>query len=131
MAPIHIRPDGEGIAVPHEATDGVIAFVEQSMAPRHLITGHIHHDNDVWIYVLDGEVGVRVGDEEATGSKGDYLLKPRGIPHAMWNPGNEPNRFIEVLTPGNDKIFRGQEDDSITWFDDWTDELRERYGVDT
>jgi hypothetical protein len=31
---------------------------------------------------------------------GDTVSKPRGIPHAFWNPGDEPVRFLELITPG-------------------------------
>jgi quercetin dioxygenase-like cupin family protein len=133
--------------VPHESTGGVVSFVEQSMSPRHLIPCHVHERTDVWIYVLAGSVGVRVGDDEATGRTGDYLLKPSGVRHAMWNASDEPNRFIEILTPGDcDLFFREArelpEDASreafedmcarhgIYWFDDWMAELRERYRLD-
>jgi quercetin dioxygenase-like cupin family protein len=147
MAEIHLRPHGTGVVVPHEATGGVISFVELSMDPRHLIRGHVHARTDVWIHVLSGQVGVRVRDDEAIGTAGDYLLKPRGIPHAMWNPGDEANRLIEILTPGDgDGFFRDAaalpEDVSaaefeamaarhgITYFDDWTEDLRARYGLE-
>jgi quercetin dioxygenase-like cupin family protein len=146
MAEIHLRPHGTGVVVPHEATGGVISFVELAMDPRHLIRGHVHARTDVWIHVLHGQVGVRVGDDEAVGTPGDYLLKPRGVAHAMWNPGDESNRLIEILTPGDgDLFFRdaatlpdGTSPDEfvamaarhgITYFDDWTDDLRSRYGL--
>jgi hypothetical protein len=32
-------------------------------------------------------------------SPGDTVVKPRGIAHAFWNPGDEPVRFLEVITP--------------------------------
>jgi quercetin dioxygenase-like cupin family protein len=146
MEQIHLRPHGTGVVVPHEATGGVISFVELAMDPRHLIRGHVHERTDVWIHVLVGQVGVRVGDDEAVGEPGDYLLKPRGVPHAMWNPGDEPNRLIEILTPGDgDLFFRdaaalpdGVSADEfeamaarhgIRYFDDWTDDLRSRYAL--
>jgi quercetin dioxygenase-like cupin family protein len=147
VRPVHIDPRGEiGVVVPHEATRGVVSFVEESMPARHLIPGHVHERTDVWIYVVAGLVGARVGDEEATGTAGSYLLKPRGVPHAMWNPGDEPNRLIEILTPGDGDLFfreaRELPDDAtreafvqmsarhgITWFDDWTEDLRSRYGL--
>jgi hypothetical protein len=28
------------------------------------------------------------------------VVKPRGIPHAFWNAGEEPVRFLELITPG-------------------------------
>jgi hypothetical protein len=31
---------------------------------------------------------------------GDTVVKPRAIPHAFWNPGDEPVRFLELITPG-------------------------------
>ncbi len=145
---IHIPSGGAGVVVPHERTGGSISFVEHSMAPRHLIRKHVHMNTDVWIYVLDGQVGVRVGDEEATGTPGSYLLKPRSVPHAMWNPGDEPNRMIEILTPGDgDLFFRDAREMSpdatreefeamalrhgIHFFDDWTEDLRDRYALNT
>jgi quercetin dioxygenase-like cupin family protein len=147
MDAIHVpSPEGPGVVVPHEATGGAVSFVEQFMAPRHLIRKHVHMRHDVWIHVLDGRVGVRVGDEEAIGEAGDYLLKPRGIAHAMWNPGNEPNRLIEILTPGDGDLFfrearelpvEASRDDfeqmaarhGITFSDDWTEELCAKYGL--
>jgi hypothetical protein len=31
---------------------------------------------------------------------GASMVKPRGVPHAMWNVGAEPARVLEVLSPG-------------------------------
>ena len=55
----------------------------------------------------------------------------------MWNPGDVPNRFIEILTPGDgDGFFRdvpttpeGWARHGIEWFDDWTDELKAKHGL--
>ena len=38
-------------------------------------------------------------DEGATATFGDTVFKPRGIAHAFWNPGDEPVRFLEIITP--------------------------------
>jgi quercetin dioxygenase-like cupin family protein len=147
MSKLHIPPSGPGVVVRHEDTGGAVSFVEQVMAPRHLIRGHVHERTDVWIYVLAGTVGVRVGEDEAAGTPGSYLLKPRNVPHAMWNPGDEPNRFIEILTPGDGDLFFREARElpegtsrevfeemaaryGIRFFDDWTDDLRSRYGLD-
>jgi hypothetical protein len=59
-----------------------------------------HPRNDVWVYVLTGEVGVLVGEEIAIAGPGEWALKPRDVLHAMWNSATEAARIIEVLTPG-------------------------------
>jgi hypothetical protein len=38
---------------------------------------------------------------------GDLLFKPRGIPHAFWNAGEEPARLLELISPaGFEHYFR-------------------------
>jgi hypothetical protein len=49
--------------------------------------------------VLAGAVGARVGDRVVEAAAGASLVKPRGIPHAMWNAGAEPARVLQVLSP--------------------------------
>jgi mannose-6-phosphate isomerase-like protein (cupin superfamily) len=44
---------------------------------------HIHHDQDEWFYVRDGEFVFLVGDETYHLKPGDSLLGPRKIPHAF------------------------------------------------
>ena len=46
-------------------TNGVLAVVEETLAPKAFVTPHVHR-NDVWVYVLKGEIGVLVGDDIAT-----------------------------------------------------------------
>jgi quercetin dioxygenase-like cupin family protein len=91
-------------------TNGVLAVVEETLAPKAFITPHVHR-NDVWVYVLTGEIGVLVGDDLATARAGAWALKPRDVQHSMWNPGGEPARIVEVLTPGG----------SEAWFEELAD----------
>jgi quercetin dioxygenase-like cupin family protein len=105
---IVIRPD-HGTSLPgefevlvkvrSEHTNGVIASIEETVPPRRLISPHTHQ-NDVWVYVLSGEVGILVGDQTDVAGPGSWALKPRNVVHAMWNVGRMPARVIEVLTPG-------------------------------
>jgi hypothetical protein len=61
---------------------------------------HTHTREDEWTYVLSGKVGVEVGGEVLLAGPGDLVLKPRAVPHAFWNPTDEPARLLEVITPG-------------------------------
>lgn len=105
---IVIRPDhgtplpGEFevlVKVRSEHTNGVIAIIEETVPPRRPISPHTHQ-NDVWVYVLSGEVGILVGDQTDVAGPGSWVLKPRNVVHAMWNAGHMPARVIELLTPG-------------------------------
>jgi hypothetical protein len=55
--------------------------------------------------VAAGTVGVRVGDEEFEATQGCYLVKPRRVAHAFWNPGDELARTVEVIVPAGFEAF--------------------------
>lgn len=44
---------------------------------------HIHHDADETFFVIEGELTIFVGDERYVAGPGDFVLAPRGIPHAF------------------------------------------------
>jgi len=75
---------GVVVRVRGEDTDGVMAVIEETLQPRAFIPPHVH-ENDVWVHVLSGEIGVLVGDEVATATAGSWASKPRSVMHAMWN----------------------------------------------
>ena len=91
------------------ATDGRLSVVVHPLAPRALGSPvHTHRDEDEWSLVLEGQVGVRIGGETTVARVGDVLRKPRGVPHAFWNPTDEPARLLEMITPGGfEDYFRG------------------------
>jgi mannose-6-phosphate isomerase-like protein (cupin superfamily) len=94
-------PVGAELLAGPAATGGAVSFVIHPLAPRALGSPvHTHKHEDEWSFVLDGEVGVQIGDETFVAGPGDLVLKPRGVPHAFWNPTDEPARLLEVITPG-------------------------------
>lgn len=83
-----------------EDTGGALAVVEHPIEPGRLVRPHTHTSEDEISYVVDGEVGMRVGEEEIVAKPGTWVFKPRGIPHTFWNPGSKTARIIEIITPG-------------------------------
>ena len=84
------------------AATGGLSFVLHPLAARTLGSPvHTHRNEDEFSYVLEGEVGVQIGDETLTAGPGDLVLKPRGVPHAFWNPTDRPARLLEVIAPGD------------------------------
>jgi quercetin dioxygenase-like cupin family protein len=128
-----------------EETNGAISIIEQPFDPGLLLPPHVHQ-NDVWLYVLEGEMHARIGDDVVRASSGCWVLKPRLIPHTMWNAGPDPARLIELYTPGGfehfftdfgarlregpiglDELNRLGEPHGIRFFDDWVADLKAAY----
>ena len=88
-------------------TGGSVAVVEHDLAPRALGSPlHGHEREDETSHVLAGRLGVQVGDAVLEAGPGDTVWKPRGVPHAFWNPGDETVRFLEVISPaGFERYF--------------------------
>ncbi|MDX3661757.1 cupin domain-containing protein [Streptomyces sp. ID05-26A] len=84
------------------------ALVEHAMAPRALAAPvHRHSREDEYSFVLEGKVGVLLGEEEIVGGPGDLIFKPRGQWHTFWNAGDEPARVLEIISPsGLEHLFR-------------------------
>jgi quercetin dioxygenase-like cupin family protein len=134
------------VRVRAEHTNGVMAVLEETLVPKAFVPPHVHQ-NDVWVYVLSGSIGVLVGEEVTEAGQGDWALKPRGVQHAMWNAGPDSARIIEVLTPGGterwfEEIAAPAEDDhagfaeacrryGIEFFEDspWIPQLRRRFDI--
>ena len=91
-----------------EATGGALAIVEHPLAAGALAgPPHTHANEDEITLVLEGEIGVQVGDEVFHAPPGVYVVKPRGVPHAFWNAGSAPARIQEIISPaGFEGYFR-------------------------
>lgn len=106
-APLVLSPtEGEFVqmgplGVRYMAAGEGFSLVEHPIAPRALAAPmHTHEREDEYTYVLEGRVGVHVGDEVRVAGPGDLVFKPRGVAHAFWNAGDEPARALEIISPG-------------------------------
>jgi quercetin dioxygenase-like cupin family protein len=90
-----------------EETEGTFALVEHPIGPRALAAPmHTHRYEDEYTYVLEGEIGVQIGEEVLVARPGDLVFKPRGVPHAFWNATDEPARALEIISPaGFERYF--------------------------
>ena len=59
---------------------------------------HVHHSDDEAWYVLDGELGFRLGNEVVIAAAGAAVLAPRGTAHTYWNAGNVEARYVLVMS---------------------------------
>lgn len=88
-------------------TGGAFSIVEHPLEPGVLgAPPHTHSNEDETSFVIEGEIGVLIGDEEFRAGAGSYVLKPRGVLHAFWNAGPEPARVLEIISPaGFERYF--------------------------
>ena len=83
-----------------DTTGGAFSLVEHPLPPRALGSPvHTHRNEDEYSYVLEGRIGVQIGDEVLEAGPGELVFKPRGVPHAFWNAGDEPARLLELISP--------------------------------
>jgi quercetin dioxygenase-like cupin family protein len=133
-----------------DQTGGAISILEVTIPPRTLVKPHMHSREDEYSMVLSGSVGARLGDETVEEiPAGSWLVKPRSVPHAIWNVTDEPARILEVVTPGGieryfeqiapvltehgpdwtQRFYALAEEFGLTILDDWSDELKAKYGI--
>lgn len=82
-----------------EETGGALGLVEGTFYRGFGPPLHVHHREDEAMYVLEGEIRFRQGEDEFIASPGTWIWHPRGIPHAF-KVESETARALVVVTPG-------------------------------
>ena len=157
---IFIPPD-DGLSLPAldmvhkvtaEVSGGSLTVEEWGLPPGGLIPPHTHTREDECNFVLEGELTCDVGGEIVVAPAGSYVVKPRGVPHALYNAGTGPVRVLEILTPGGfesyfdeyEEIASSNMDEDehlkaraelgerygVTWHDERIPEARTRFGIE-
>jgi quercetin dioxygenase-like cupin family protein len=62
---------------------------------------HMHHYEDEWFYVVEGDYVVEIGSERMRLKSGDSILAPREIPHGWAFVGDTPGRVLIAFAPAN------------------------------
>jgi DNA-binding transcriptional MerR regulator/quercetin dioxygenase-like cupin family protein len=87
-------------------TDGgmcVFEFTGASGGPPHL-----HHDQDEWIYIVEGEFEFHVGNKRFHLSAGESVFMPRKVAHMWGRVSGQPGKIINVYQPAGkmEEFFR-------------------------
>jgi mannose-6-phosphate isomerase-like protein (cupin superfamily) len=61
---------------------------------------HVHSGADEALYILEGEVTIRLGQQTIRADAGSFVWMPRGVPHTFANLGGEPARMLGFAVPG-------------------------------
>jgi quercetin dioxygenase-like cupin family protein len=83
-----------------EETDGESVLVETIVRPDGFVAAaHVHPFQTERFEVLEGTLGLRVGDKELVAKPGDVAVVPPGTPHRFWNAGESEARFLCEVRP--------------------------------
>jgi quercetin dioxygenase-like cupin family protein len=114
LAPIALGP-GEGEAIwflgtyasikaSAETTAGRVSVIEH-LSPRGAGSPlHVHHREDEWFYVIEGELTLWVGGRVINAPAGSFVYGPRDIPHTF-TVTSDTARFLLVTEPGDFASF--------------------------
>jgi quercetin dioxygenase-like cupin family protein len=82
-------------------TTGGRVMVNENLAPRGAGSPlHVHHREDEWFYVIEGQLTFWVGGEVIDAPAGSFVYGPRDIPHTFV-VSSEQARFLLVTEPGD------------------------------
>ena len=80
-------------------------LVTETLAPRG--TGsplHIHHNEDEWFYVIEGELTIWCDGTTIVAGPGDFVFGPRDVPHTFVVSSDEA-RFLLGTQPADFEDF--------------------------
>ena len=114
VAPIALGP-GEGEALwfmgclatvksTAESTGGRVAVIEHLAGQGAGSPLHVHHREDEWFYVIEGELTFWVGGEVIAAPAGSFVFGPRDVPHTFLVSSPEA-RFLLVTEPAGFEGF--------------------------
>lgn len=112
-ATIHVPAGADRFQVVHQAfglkpidfkvsardTGGRFFILEQTNSRVGGPPRHVHHEQEEWFYVLEGEYAIEVGETTYHLGPGDCVLAPRAIPHVWACVGNGNGRILIIFQP--------------------------------
>ena len=113
LQPIVIPP-GSGkvlnfLGVTHKLTrqytGGAYYLFEFAFDPESGNSLHIHTYEDEVLYVLEGAIQIRLGNEKLQADTGGVAHLSKRIPHALYNPLKVPSRYLAIAIPGGMENF--------------------------
>ncbi len=87
------------VLVAAEQTNDAFALLEMYLSLGAGPPRHLHTREDETIYVLEGELSFRVGDEVLVARAGQAVFGPRQVPH-QFKVVSPTARILMLLTPG-------------------------------
>jgi quercetin dioxygenase-like cupin family protein len=88
-----------------EQSNGALAALEAVNHPGEGPPLHFHAREDETVYVLEGELRWKLGDELSTTGPGSFVFIPRGLAHTWQVIGEQPGRMLITFAPAGMEGF--------------------------
>ena len=90
-------------------TNGELFIIELTDDRKGGPPRHLHHEQEEWFYVIEGEYVIEIGDEWYELGPGDSVLAPRGVAHAWAHVGEGTGKQLIAFQPaGEMEAFFGE-----------------------
>jgi quercetin dioxygenase-like cupin family protein len=91
-----------------EHTGGAFSLAHGEFSPGAGGPPHRHTRESEAFHIVSGEMRFEVGDDTFDSGPGSVVYLPVGVPHAFRNLGDEPCRFVLVVSPAGLETFFGE-----------------------
>lgn len=94
---------------------------------------HVHRYEDEVVYVLEGSIEIRLGDQMLQAVAGGVAHLPKQIPHALYNPMKTRSRYLAMAIPGGMENFFDELDSALeagTLDEAAHKEISRKYGIE-
>ncbi len=94
---------------------------------------HVHSYEDEIVYVLQGTIQIRLGNDKLEASAGGIAHLPKWIPHALYNPLKTPLKFLALAIPGGMELFFDELESALqdgTMDDAKHRDISRKYGIE-
>jgi mannose-6-phosphate isomerase-like protein (cupin superfamily) len=83
-------------------TDGAYFVMSGMVPPDAGPPPHIHHNQVETFYIVEGQLGIMLGDEVYEAKAGDFVHVSIGTPHRFINRSQTPAKIIVTFVPAGD-----------------------------
>ncbi len=97
--------DEVSIKISSRDTNGAFAVAEDRTPPMAGPPLHLHHAQDEWWYVVEGEYLFEIDGRQVRARAGDTVFAPRGSRHTFQNVGTTTGRTLVTVAPGGLDVF--------------------------
>jgi mannose-6-phosphate isomerase-like protein (cupin superfamily) len=67
---------------------------------------HVHHNEDEWFYLLEGELTIWVADQTVAAPAGSFVFGPRDVPHTFIVSSDEARFLLVTQAAGFEGFIR-------------------------